>query len=217
MRPSRRPPPWMLGFVLAIWSCPAVADDREPVRFRYEATEGCPTATAFADDVSARTRRARPALDGEAARTFEARIEHKGARYVGRLRIQAPGGASEVRKIATASCQQVASALALFTALAIDPTASVEDHPLDRAKPAPPDATMPKEAAPTPAPAKEARLPPPAPAETAPKAPAKSTGPSSGWRWRLGADVLAMSAAAPSGVYGAAIVTEMSPTDPAPF
>ncbi len=203
----------MLGFVLATWSCPAVADDREPVRLRYKATEGCPAATTFADEVSARTRRARPAMDGEAARTFEARIEHKGAKYVGRLRIQAPGGASEVRKIATASCEQVASALALFTALAIDPTASVEDGPLDRAKPAQPDATMPKEAAPTPAPAKEARPPPPAPAETA----ARTTGPSSGWRWRLGVDVLAMSAAAPSGVYGAAIVAEMSPTDPAPF
>ena len=56
-------------------------------------------------------------------RTFEINVDAVGGRSRGRLRILAAGGEATAREVSAGSCDEVASALALVTALAIDPDA----------------------------------------------------------------------------------------------
>jgi hypothetical protein len=126
----------------------------EPIRIEYRAEAGCPSADEFNAQVFRRTTSARLATSGELARTFIVTIERRGNGLTGSLIISQADGTSESREVAGPGCSEVATVLALATALAIDPQASLATEP--------PPAPAPKpEPAPPPPPTKVA----PAPAE----------------------------------------------------
>ncbi len=119
-------------FVVVSTAVVAVAqaqDDSEAVRFRYQAPEPCPSIDAFETAVMHRTRRARAALPQESAREFEVALAQRNARWQGRLTIREQSGATSERTVEGDSCQEVMDAVALVTALAIDPRARTVPAP----------------------------------------------------------------------------------------
>lgn len=96
------------------------ADPVEPILIDYEASAGCPTAEELFRQIGQRTSRARWALSGETARRFSVRVEAIDARFRGQLSLS--DGSS--REVEGATCDAVVNAMALITALAIDPKAS---------------------------------------------------------------------------------------------
>jgi hypothetical protein len=112
-------------FGLATLSRPARADT-EAIRIEYRAAAGCPLPAKFHAEVFQRTASARIAEQGELARTFIILIERAPAGVTGSLVIRETDGATVARKVTGAACSEVATVLALATALAIDPTASLE-------------------------------------------------------------------------------------------
>ncbi|MBI5538258.1 MAG: hypothetical protein HY898_36385 [Deltaproteobacteria bacterium] len=95
----------------------------EPIRVAVSAPQPCSDAVRFTSQIQARTNRSRIAGENERARLFSAflTLEAPGSR--GTLVITDTDGKSLVREIAGSSCEEVASALALIAALAIDPNA----------------------------------------------------------------------------------------------
>ena len=180
------------------------SDEREPIKSRYEADAACPAESRFIEEILARTPRARLAAEGESASIFEARILRRGKRFVGTLKIHRPEGSSEAREISATTCDSVVSALALFAALAIDPSASSSaEAPSVR----PPESEV----------VANEEQPPPSPPPPTPQMPSPTTSQPvlhpefsnvtrNSWTWNAGLQVLAMSAAAPGGVYGASLI-----------
>ena len=129
-RPARRGAVAVAIGALAIGAAPlgiaaASADEPlEPIVLRYEAEAGCPDAAEFGGEVRGRASRARLADPGERARTFTVRITRAGRTFRGPLEVRETAGDSSARDVSGASCAEVASALALVTALAIDPQAA---------------------------------------------------------------------------------------------
>jgi hypothetical protein len=103
---------------------PARAQDTGPVRIEYSAPETCPAKDAFLAEVRARTPRATVAREGESARIFQVTLAwtEEGAR--GTLALTEPDGTTSFREVNGDTCAAVASAIALVTVLAIDPSAS---------------------------------------------------------------------------------------------
>jgi len=130
--------------------------DTEAIRIEYRASDGCPNADEFNAEVFQRTASARLAADGEDARTFKIVIERSGFGVTGSLVIRETDGATVARKVSGKDCTDVATVLALATALAIDPRAEL-------------DVAVAPERAPAPEPPKPVVAPPPtAPVETEP-------------------------------------------------
>jgi hypothetical protein len=99
--------------------------DIEPIRFDYRAAQDCPSEAAFTRQVLARTTSARLANPDEPARVFEVELTRTGPKVQGSLAIREPDGTSVARRITGTNCSQVATVLALATALAIDPNAEL--------------------------------------------------------------------------------------------
>jgi hypothetical protein len=97
----------------------------EPIRIDYRAETSCPSSDDFNAQVFRRTASARLATGGDTARTFIVVIERRGAGFVGSLVVQQTDGTTESREVAGPQCREVATVLALATALAIDPQASL--------------------------------------------------------------------------------------------
>jgi len=116
------------------------AEATEPIRIEYRAEVGCPSADEFNGQVFRRTASARLATSGELARTFVVSIERRGNGLVGSLVVRQADGTTESRQVAGPECGEVAKVLALATALAIDPEASLAPNP----EPAPAPAEPPK-------------------------------------------------------------------------
>jgi hypothetical protein len=105
------------------------------------APEGCPGASDFVSAVRARTERTRLAQAGESAVTVAIRIEGSpGAAVRGRLDIREPDGTRQERVVESATCAEVANALALVVALYLDPDATASPA----AAPATPRPTEPR-------------------------------------------------------------------------
>lgn len=102
-------------------------ESTEPIRVEYRAPAGagCPSATQFSAQVFARTRSARAAAPQETARTFIVELQRHGTRVTGSLVIQEKDGATTARRVNGSRCRDVATVLALATALAIDPRAEL--------------------------------------------------------------------------------------------
>ncbi|MEJ7731194.1 MAG: hypothetical protein WKG00_18510 [Polyangiaceae bacterium] len=132
----------------------ARADDAEPIRIELQAHAGCPDAAAFTGEIRARTARARVAAESESARTFSVRIEPAGKGSRGKLTIRSLDGQSSIREVSGKTCAEVTSALALISALAIDPRASTAATP----PPVPPGPVGPTGPPPTPPPTGPAPL-----------------------------------------------------------
>jgi len=112
----------LVGMVILGLSRVALAEP-EAVHIDYAAPAGCPDTTAFLRALQNRTTRFREAATDEPARKFLAWVRAAGASFSGRLEIRGPDGRTAVRTVDAAVCQEVASALALITALTIDPDA----------------------------------------------------------------------------------------------
>jgi hypothetical protein len=117
------------GVVLAPRTARAAGDATEPIRIEYRAEPGCPTAEEFNAQVFRRTSSARLATGGDTARTFIVGIERRGNTLTGSLVIRQADGTSESREVRGPECSEVATVLALATALAIDPKASLAAEP----------------------------------------------------------------------------------------
>lgn len=103
------------------------ADATEPIRIEYRApaNAGCPSAAQFSAQVFARTGSARAATAQETARTFSVELQRQGTRVTGSLVVQEKDGATMARRVNGSRCKDVATVLALATALAIDPRAEL--------------------------------------------------------------------------------------------
>jgi hypothetical protein len=133
--------------LVAATGSPARAD-QEVVELRYSAPPGCPSRAAFEAEILERTPNVR--LAAPARRVFAVTIEPAGDGFRGTLVVDRAAD----KQLASPRCEDLTSALALVTALAIDPTgASLRPGPASRIGPA---ATV------TP------RQPPPAPVAAAP-------------------------------------------------
>src|SRR5438045_2809080 len=107
----------------------AAAEDRVPLQLSYSAPGDCPSAAGFFAQVAARTALARTAAPGERTRELVIVIAHVAGGSMGTLQLTAADGASSTRSVSAAQCEQVVTALALMTALAVDPNASVAAIP----------------------------------------------------------------------------------------
>ena len=102
-------------------------ESTEPIRVEYRAPAGagCPSAAQFSAQVFARTKSARAAAAEETARTFIVELQRHGTRVTGSLVIKEKDGATMARRVNGSRCRDVATVLALATALAIDPRAEL--------------------------------------------------------------------------------------------
>ncbi|HET7543036.1 MAG TPA: hypothetical protein VFK05_24350 [Polyangiaceae bacterium] len=159
------------------------AAQAEPVRVTYAAPEICPSEEVFLERVRSRTRRATFAAPGELARSFDVRIIRAVAKdeLLGQLEFIELDGNRVVRSLRGSACEQLASSLALITALAID----------DRMAEAPPEDSDPLQSASHAAPSE---APPPknnpeqAAASRPPVPPARAAK-TNYLRWELGGNV----------------------------
>lgn len=133
-----------LTFLTSVASAQLAA---EPVRFDYNAPPGCPDAESFRNRVSARTERARVAVPGELARTFAIEVRTDGAGATARLSFTDSRGAPVVRAVRGETCDEVVSAIALVTALAIE-AGTTEESSTPPAAPVAPSTAAPKPADP---------------------------------------------------------------------
>jgi hypothetical protein len=119
----------------------ADATDAEPLGLDYAAPDGCPAAGAFFAEIVARTPRARAARYGEKSRVLHVRLSRAAAAgdvaepsagadaHVGTLAIEDTTGTGSARSMSGGTCAEVAGALALVAALAVDPRADVAPRP----------------------------------------------------------------------------------------
>lgn len=104
----------------------------ESVRIDYTAGPGCPDAATFMRSLRERTTRFHEARSDEDARTFVVRIKAVASSFAGRLQIRSPDGRIAIRDVDAAVCDEVTAALALITALTIDPDALAAGSQGDR-------------------------------------------------------------------------------------
>ena len=192
-----------LGGALVVVSAVSIGRADGP-SIAYSAFEGCPSERAFVDDVASRIHAG--AAEGK---SFSVVLERRGARVGGRVEATDRGGRRVRRVLEGESCGEVASALALVVALAIDPRASLTPAPPPVASPDPPlpPPPPPVAASPDPPPVPSAAPPP------APLAPPTIDGEAPDGRpvrWAAGAGALFVSPVAPSGAFGATVFVEAS-------
>lgn len=122
---------WVWLATVALWwlaGARPVRADEEVVELRYAAPEGCPARDVVEAAIRARTPNVR--LAAPARRVFAITIEATSDGFRGTLVVDRVAD----KELSAERCEDLATALALVTALAIDPTASV----LPRRPPPPP-------------------------------------------------------------------------------
>lgn len=112
-----------LAFVQLLAFGGVAVGEPEAVRIDYSAPAVCPDAMAFLRSLRDRTTRFRQAAATEKARSFRVRVMGQASSFSGRLEIVGPDDSTAVRTVESRSCGEVSNALALITALAIDPYA----------------------------------------------------------------------------------------------
>jgi hypothetical protein len=136
----------------------AAAPEQEPIRLEYGADTGCPSGREFERMVFKRTHSARPASSEEPARVFSVTLRQSRGRIQGSLTVT-DGNQSLVRQVNGRNCAELASVLALATALAIDPTAELSPETASGEQESLPDDTSPA------SPGSRGEAPPPTSAE----------------------------------------------------
>ena len=177
----------------------AVAEP-EGVHIDYSAPANCPDAESFVRSLRARTTRFREAEQDERARTFLVRVGAVGASFSGRLEIRSPDGRTAVRNVDAAICDEVSSALALISALAIDPNALMGN--------AKGTGKRQRESSPGSAAESDRQLHPPTEAEVAGLPPSGALEGSQPWRWSAGLAGHTTFLASPAAGYGGDIFVE---------
>lgn len=114
-----------IGVVL-LWAGVALAEESEPLALRYDAAAECPDSRVFFGQIAARTTRVRAPKDGETARALHVRLARAaaGTGFIGHLHFEDGSKSTSPRVVEGASCAEVAEALGLVAALAVDPAAS---------------------------------------------------------------------------------------------
>ena len=158
------------------------AGQEERVRVSYVAPEACPTEAEFLERVRSRVQRAHFAEPGELARAFDVTLSAVAgdAGFLGHLEFVDADGQRASRSLKGAACDELASSLALITALAVDDR--IAEAPPDEASPEPsPPPAEPR--APTQKTNSELQAPPrlPEPPDRSPSRPSRL-------RWGLGAN-----------------------------
>lgn len=139
-----------LGVAVLFVTSTALAEEGAPRRsVSFEVTAPCTDAWRFAHEVLGRTTRARLAT-GDEGWLFRVEIIDESGSSKGRLTMARPDAPATDRSLVGTSCDEVATALALVSALAIDPEARAE-IPRVPIEP-PPKPVDPKPPAPRPAP-----------------------------------------------------------------
>lgn len=180
----------------------AVADP-EAVRIEYTAPAACPNAAAFLRSIKERTSRFRQATATEKARSFRVRVSGLVSSFAGRLEIVGPGDGTAVRNVDSPNCSEVSNALALMTALAIDPNALAStSKPAD----APPSDAAPKLAA-------EVEQTQPSTVTASPGIVSDASVERAPWRWSAGVQGHTTFAVAPSLGYGADLFVDAEAPD----
>jgi hypothetical protein len=111
---------------LAAVAIPTMARaEQEPIDLSYRAYEGCPSERQFLAMVVGRAAKALVLSERGRGRKFHVTVTQQRRETLGRLEISA-SGITASREVTGAHCGEVVSALALFTALAIDPSAKAE-------------------------------------------------------------------------------------------
>jgi hypothetical protein len=114
----------LAGIVLgAVGLCTLARADEEPIDLSFHAYEGCPSERQFLEQVVGRAAKTELASERARGRKFVVTVTTQRKDTLGKLEIVA-GGATASREVKGLNCSEVVSALALFTALAIDPNAS---------------------------------------------------------------------------------------------
>lgn len=218
--------------LLATALAPPVMAESERVPIQFEAPKGCSDETVFLRALKKRTKRFELVSEPHTTRWFMATIRRSGSSVLGQLEIRGSDSAGSVRNVAGKTCDEVAAALALMAALAIEPNAA---HPAPPRVDAPndsPSGTAPSTASEsnstTPSASRPARapdpvmprvLPPPSrPApverrESLPPAPILPGEPSAAvrtrrLRWTAGFHVNASDRVSPGGAWGGALFVE---------
>ncbi|OJY17212.1 MAG: hypothetical protein BGO98_13800 [Myxococcales bacterium 68-20] len=144
----------------------------EPLRLEWKAHSGCPDDNAFWSALVARSDRVRRASNGEEARKASVEIVKTAQGSVGRVSIEN----AEPRTISAATCREAVEAIAIVTALVLDPSAAAPPPVEPEAAPvAPPPAPVAeKEASSANEPPSPAPKPPPVPPTAKP------------WQWSIG-------------------------------
>ncbi len=119
----------------------------ESVRLVYESSDACPDREGFEALVRARTERALFVGPYSSARTFEVHLTG-GPSPRGQLTVRRDGIDEGAREVRADTCSDVAEALALVVALAIDPNSRVGAPPPTGPPPASPTTSPPAAAAP---------------------------------------------------------------------
>lgn len=105
-----------------------VGAEQEPIDLTYRAYEGCPSEMQFLALVVGRAAETLVASERARGRRFVISVIPQRKETMGKLEILS-GGTTATREVKGSNCAEVVSALALFTALAIDPSASTELAP----------------------------------------------------------------------------------------
>jgi hypothetical protein len=162
---------WRVAAAIAVpWlaiGCVEVALAAEPeerIRLEYRAGAGCPDEASFLARVGARTQRARVVGEGEAARTFRVQLA-AGAQPSGSVTVVDGARSQGTRNVEADTCAEVADALALIVALALDPHALATPLPVPASVPGSASAPV---SAPAPAPVSASASPAPAPSAPPP-------------------------------------------------
>lgn len=141
--------------------------DQEAIVLEYEVSAGCPDRRQFIERVHTFTSKAEIARDdGTLRRKFAVRISGNAGKVQGELTID-DRGAKSTRNVAGTGCDEVISALALATALAVDPDAlggATLDETRERGASAPAPSTAKMAPAPAPFAPESQSLGPSAPA-----------------------------------------------------
>jgi hypothetical protein len=121
----------MMGGVKWVCSCAASLSvslvvagafaEEVPFRVDYRAQPTCPSVDAFSAELVERSRQLRIAGPTEAASLFEVELREREGGFAGMLLLHEPNGRVTEREVASASCDEVVSALALIAAVLIDP------------------------------------------------------------------------------------------------
>jgi hypothetical protein len=130
MRRIRRRLPSELARIgsLIFWLAATARADEQPIDLAYRAPDTCPSERQFVEMVVGRAAKTLVLSERARGRKFIVTVTQQRKEASGRLEIVA-GGTTAARDVSGANCAEVVSALALFTALAIDPSASIEPNP----------------------------------------------------------------------------------------
>jgi hypothetical protein len=130
----------------------ANAEPPQIVRLHYDADPSCPDVTRFRAEVLARITRPVSFRDQVASRTLRVRLRAEKSGIWAELWIEGPGQPPSRREFRTANCEDALRALALVSALAIDPNASLAADPRVSERPTPPPTSHRVTPVPVPAP-----------------------------------------------------------------